>query len=407
VYQGAVRELLVKITSKGGGLSSAVYTLLEPPDPPAGNWPVLADNITIVETSGGLSVANNPHGLAQVGDFLYLIDYEAQKIYILGADELNGLAAGSPHTLVNKPFDVGAAAGLTSDAKGQAIIALNDGTTTYLYALYIDNNAAGTVYGPSILVRLTVDTDSTSPTYGELTYLDQVDVGLNAQEIIPVTETGGNITLLIPAIGGMQQAGTTNLDASVINSVEPFVAAGALSASVLLQGDNPTPTPATYDLRAIAAPSRPDSNGNVYVLTGTYDNDYNQDFRLYKSTVALLLSAGSTYLSDAVAHDLLTEVDYAKGMIGYFWDILYENAAGPDGDRLWFLRGAPILVSRAAAYGARSLYFGTGTAAGQIGGQVINSADLTAETVAQAKAGVSLKRGLRGTAPKIAEEEEK
>jgi hypothetical protein len=367
---------------------------------------VLADNITIVETSGGLSVANNPHGLAQVGNFLYLVDYESRKIYILGADELNGLAAGTPHTLVKTPFDVGAAARLPDDAKGQAIIALNDGTTTYLYALYIDNDSTGTVYGSSILVRLTVDTDSTSSTYGELTYLDQVDVGENAQEIIPVTETGGNITLLIPAIGGMQQAGATNLTDSDISAVAPFAA--TLSASILLTGDSAgLPPPQAYDLRAIAAPSRPDSNGSVYVLTGTYDADYNQDFRLYKSTVAQLLSASGTNLSAAVTRGILTEVDYAKGMIGYFWDILYENAAGPDGDRLWFLRGAPILVSRAAAYGARSLYFGTGTADGQIGGQVINSADLTAETVAQAKAGVSLKRGLRGTAPKIAEEEEK
>jgi hypothetical protein len=405
-YQNSVRELLVKIDSKGGTPSSAVYTLLAPPNPPAEGWQVLANNITLADGSPPSPpapvspVANNPHGLAQVGDFLYLIDYEARKIYILGVNELNDLAAGSTHTLVNNPFDVGAAALLPPDAKGQAIIALAYGGGTYIFALYIDSDPAGQSYGNSILVKLTVSND------GTLAYKDKIEgLGLNAQSIHPVTLSDGTTRLLIPAIGGMQQGGYTNLSESVINSVEPF--ATPLAASVLLQGDNPTPSPATYDFRELAASFRADDNGNVFILTATFDAKYNQNWILYKAKAASLLKLANTSISAAVTSGVLSRVDSGQGDPGYFWDILYENGDGPANDRLWLVKGAPIYVTLADSYGTSAIAFGTGTADGQIGGQVINAVDLTAETVAQAKAGVSLKRGLRGTAPKIAEEEKK
>jgi hypothetical protein len=426
-YNGYVRVLLGKIVTARHPASPSVcyYTLVSPPNPGSAPWNPPAANILATDVAlqypAGTNAATNPHGIAQVGDWLYIVDYDTQKITILGTDELNGVNPPTPpppvvnYTLAKAPFDLGPNGedALPSDAKGQAIIALkgSDGTN-YLFALYIVGNASGTTYSASILVRMTVNAD------GSLTYKDKVNVGLNATEIIPVADTAapGGIRLVIPAIGGYQNNGTTNDTNSNIMSVPAF--ASTLTATVLLTGD-PVASPLTaFDLRAIAAPRPGSSRDTVYILTGSYSATWNQSWNLYETSISRLLSAGGKTISQAIAGNVMSSVDGNANDSGYYWDILYENTPGTANvvDRLWFLRGSPILINAAGSYSsAGGKFFDVGTAADQIGGQNVNSADLIAETLSQAAAGLSLKRSLRGhVAPsvraaiqKAAEEEQK
>jgi hypothetical protein len=358
---------------------------------------------------GNADAATNPYGVAQVGDRLYIVDYDSQKIYTLGVNEINGLADGESYTLTEAPFDLGpgTAAGLSADAKGQAIIALANGSTNYVYALYTVSNKPSVYQAPGVLVRMRVD-----KTTGALTYETKVSVGMNPQEIIPVIPTGGTPTLLIPAVGGIQKDGKTNGTASNIVSVPAFAASWS-SATYLITGDNSPATNPAYDIHAIAAPLRPDNDGVVYILTLEYAANYaGTDWALYQTTVNNLLTRIGTQISQTPG---IARIDSNVGdAAGYFWSILYENGATADNDRLWFFRGAPLLVTPASAYtpppqsGTANRFFPVGNNRGQIGGVEVDWADLTSETLRQAGAGVSLKRGFRSVikAPKAAETEE-
>ena len=136
LYGSDVRALMAEVVTVPPSPSEeARYSLLALPREAGGVWSVLARNI-LLTTDGKTPVATNPHGIAQVGNYLYIIDYDSQLIYQVGTNELNGLADGSVITLAQKPFDVGTTAGLPDDAKGQAIIALKDaGGASFLFAL--------------------------------------------------------------------------------------------------------------------------------------------------------------------------------------------------------------------------------------------------------------------------------
>jgi hypothetical protein len=227
-------------------------------------------------------------------------------------------------------------------------------------------------------------------------------LGLNPQEIVPVTGTDGTVTLLIPEIGGGQRAQSTNGDVSDIQAVEAFVDPDDLTAAKLVTGDAFSTWPATaYDIHAIAASAVPGDDSTVYILTVDYTGDYiGADWKLYKTTVSGLLGAGEANISNA-GFSIADQDNSEDGTFGYFWDILYENAGGA-GDRLWFLMGSPILVTLAGNYvpppqtGTDNRFFDRGTGPGQIGGSNVNSFDLTIETSRQSLAGVSCKRGFRG-----------
>jgi hypothetical protein len=187
----------------------------------------------------------------------------------------------------------------------------------------------------------------------------------------------------------------------------------------------------TYDIRAVSAPDRgtTGNDGLVYILTGYFTSASFSGFkwRLYKITVANLLSLDpEETLSAAAGTDpaLLVAVD--EGELSsptdiepyyysvYFWDILYETADLPQNDRLWFFRGTELLVALANAYTTPTppvppappdnaaaavpesyKLFPVGNSRGDIGGYNVDAADLTIETVRQAEAGVSLKRGAK------------
>jgi hypothetical protein len=383
---------------------ACLYSVITPPATPSAPWtPATAEDV-VLQYPSGTPQARNPHGVADAGNFLYIIDYKSQLITILGKTELDGLTQ-TAKVLNTAPFDVGAAAGLDDDAKGQAIIALSNGGTTYLFALYIINDADGDNYEPSVLVKLSVNAST-----GALTFVSKVALGLNSVEIIPVTvttSTGDEIRLLIPEIGGYQSDENTNGALSTVLSVTPFASAALPPPATLLTGD-PSTTPHTaYDIRAIAAPRPGSGTSTVYLLTASYAENYaGTNWTLYQTSISRLIGAGGITLSAAIAAGILTVVDSdtsTGGSKGYYWDILFENGTVDSSgtivnvDRLWFFRGSPILVTLISAYStSNAANFAAGTGPGTIGGQNINSVDLITETLSQAAAGVSLKRSMGG-----------
>jgi hypothetical protein len=389
LYGSDVRALMANIvTDPPNPSEEARYSLLYLPREAGGVWSVLARNI-LLTTDGSTPVATNPHGIAQVGNDLYIIDYDTQLIYQLGTNELNGLADGTAITLANAPFDVGSAAGLPIYARGQAIIALTQGGTTNLYALYIDSEDQ-TLYEPSVLVKLSVGSG------GALTYVGKVeDLGRNAQEIIPVTDTNG-ITLLIPSIGGAQHYdGTTNGMDSRIEAVPAFT--GTFAATILLTGDETVATPAAGDIHAIAASSR-DNVGPVFILAGYYTDDGEFfTWAIYQTIVARLLNLSGQTISAAVTSGALNLAESQNNDgNGYFWDLFYELGDSAKGDRLWKALGTPVTVTLAANYNDPSaVTYARGMGVGHIGNANMNSADLTSEMIRQVRSGVSFKHGLR------------
>jgi hypothetical protein len=414
-FNGGARMLLAKVaTPVPGEASTDTWTVANVPSPAANDWnPLVATDIVLqYPVVNPAPVATNPYGVAQVGDWLYIIDYDSQKIIPLGVDELDNLPSGATaHVLDNAPFDLGpnGVNQLPTNAMGQAIIALSNGTANYLFALYTVSDDPYTKQDEGILVRLTVGSN------GALTYNAQVVVGINPQGIVPVTPVtpitaskrspGSDETaLLIPAVGGIQKAGATNGASSTISHVYAFDAIWPATADVLVTGNaKPGANPA-YDFHAIAAASRADDNGIVYMLTIDYAANYaGTDWALYSTTVSSLLSKSNTPIASAG----FTLVASGTAPAGYFWDILFENGTAATNDRLWFFQGTPLRVSPALAY-ATNVLFPVGTGTGQIGGQNVDWADLTIETLRQAAAGVSLKRSFRSVikAPKAAEAEE-
>jgi hypothetical protein len=393
-----------------------------------GDWTALGTKVQLVGSGGTTPCANNPHGVAQIGNMLYIIDYDTQMIYLLDGNALNGKTGG---TWGVSAFNIGSAASLPDNARAQALIALPDGNTNYLFALYIRSDPAGDFHEAGILVRVEV----TSPT--TLTYRAQTTVGKNPQMIIPIHPSSpGVTTLLIPAIGGKQQdQGLGNYGESNITKIGAFndpnwnVTPGAGAALAILVSNAaatvPVPSPGdppavvyTLDLQAVAASGDTGNNEIVYILSGIYQGNWtSKKYALWKTTVGHLNTLQPNTLVSAAQ---LTLAD-TNAFTGYFWDIFYENKGGGQVGRLWFLRGSPIIVSEAADYGAGNLVFDRGTGPGTIYGQNVNSVDLTAETARQVQAGVSLRRGLlahkpgiraakaiRATkaAPAVAEEEE-
>lgn len=212
----------------------------------------------------------------------------------------------------------------------------------YLFVLFVDsdedpNNPEQPTYSDSILIRLKVDEND------NISYDDQVNVGMNAVEIIPVSRvptpsgdskadgTDDNYDngtfLLISAMGGPQKGGAANGEDSTISRIPAF-GDWSTGAEIAIFGD------ATGDFRAIAATDRVNGAGVVYILIGYFNSDHYNGFnwKLYKSTVNKMIDATALDLSDAVSDGTLEQVDGdntispdAADPYGiYFWDILYE-----------------------------------------------------------------------------------
>jgi hypothetical protein len=404
-WQGKLRQILVKIQSKGGQPSTCTLRLLAPKA--KGAWKSLSGDVSLIG-SNGLSLLNNPHGMTQWGNVLYFADYETRNIVMLGANELKGMEGD--YTPVNTPYPLGDDALLPTTAKGQAIIAMNH----RLFALFLNTDTEAETHAPGILTRMIITSG------GVPAYEVQTLVGLNPQAIIPVND-GSNTQLLIPAIGGDQAYdGSTNGTASNICVVPALDTTWPSPAQQVVTGDEYTPgkPPLSYDIHGIAAAMR-GLGSMMYILTQVYEDGSDKaSWQIYQCTVGDFLSlikptppSPITTLSGAVQAGRLKVVDQGsitnvtyEGL--YFWDLLYEQypGVGDTGDRLWIAFGTAILVTRAAAgtYGsptstADSAVLQPFALYGYNGGVNINCIDLTIDVVNQTKREVSLKHGMRAS----------
>jgi hypothetical protein len=394
--------LVAKVTTEtAGGPSTCLYDLYGPDAGGGKAWKRLAQDVTLV--SSGDPVLTNPYGVAQAEDLLCMVDFDSRSVYSLGVNELNGLSGD--HDLFFPPLDLSVAPPnsttpiLPLGAKGQSIIALRgpDGVK-YVFAIFIvytGNTVPTMVWSPSILVRMKINDG------GTLQYVDHIELGINAQELIPVASDNNSITFFVTCYGGSQNLdGSTNGNKSMLQKVVVNFTTSNMTATPILTGDTST-SASTYDIRAFAA--RLDGNG-AYLLTGTLDGTpaENQNWTLYKTEVATLLgySAAKALSAAELAGDIVN-VDFGQSDPGNYWDIFIETGLDVTGDRLWFLRGSTIEVTAAEDYGDDKKTFEPGYGSGQLDGINVNSVAFTAETIRQASLGMSLKRGLRGMVPII------
>jgi hypothetical protein len=397
------RILLGKISSikVDPTASQCTYTAVRPTK--TAPWEVKAEDTTL--TPG--PVAGNPYGIAQIDGYLYEVDFESTNLYVFQTGDLENKTPTTPATpIALAPYLPASGA----HSHGVAIIALGN----ILYALYInatDPWAGDPGYTASTLIKVEVNGPS-------LVSAQPVPVGLNAQSIVPITTDLGETYLLVPSIGGPQNYGKSNGVLSDVYRV-PAGSDFTTGAVQILTGVAGGGTPAYYDFRGIAATARAGNDGLVFFLTGIFNNTGTGfNWTLYRSTVGEIADIGSTRTIEnatTVPPIILTRVDGDTLTPGYFWDLLYHDAATDTEDILAFLAGSPILITRAADYSspyttpsvpAKYHYFTRGALAnplnGNIGGQNVNSAALVDALLAAPteEQKMSLKRHLRGTPPK-------
>jgi hypothetical protein len=408
-------------------------TLYSTPKKSTREWIMMSRDIVLVEADGVTEIKFNPSAVAQVGDWLYLIDYDSRRIFILGTNELNGLPDGSKITPKILPFDLTVPADLDEYARGTAIGAAHqrneDGTVTNcLFALYNrPEDDAAEEYNPSVLVRLTINEN------GTLAYDTQTTMGLNTPELNIFKLSNRRKYIVITAIGGKQQGGFTNGSDSCIMSVPAFGTWPEVGRVLITGVDSGAGGVNFYDIHGIAGSPRFDNFGRVIIGTAYFNNEFFTGlvWRLYQTTIALLLNAQSPDpdkfldLKTAVELGVLTELDSGETLSPidgrepygvYFFNVLYE--AGGDGsshkqDRYWIFLGSQLVVTDVYAYGSPTKpgnpykLFPLGYGSEDIGGLNVQSAELIIELVHQVTAGNAGKRSVTALPiPKATKKEE-
>jgi hypothetical protein len=371
-------------------------------------------------------VVGNPSGVAQVGNYLYITDYDTTSVYIVATADLETAASGGYAPVTELPITSGLPekpSGESGDIKihGVSLIALTDKSVspavTKLFALYNGVFEDGThTYNPYVaatVIRLSVDS-STGAVTQDLNA--SVAVGKNTQSLTPVYDGTGAIDLLIPAIGGYQNAGTTNGSDSTLHLVSGIFgaagAAGTLAASIVFTGDGTPPsntgsttgpaisTLGNYDIKSVGA----SDSAIVWVLLVTNDSNYLSWWRLFKTTVTKILGSTGKTLTTAITDGTLTPVDSGFGSPGYYWELLCESSITDPG-RLWFVMGTPVRISAMDNYDDKVL-FDEGTLYAKVPNQPfpesvnIDSADLIGEMIYQYSLGNSIDtRLIKGQKP--------
>jgi hypothetical protein len=380
-------------------------------------------------------VAGNPSGIVQVGDWLYITDYDSVNVYsvAIAALEDPSVADGGVVPVASYLIDDAYLPPLTVERHGVSLIALTDnsGTTppddgeeednsgtgddetedaaasavTKLFALYNGAFEDGThlpnSYVSAKVVRLGFDSN------GNLVAEASVEVGMNTQSLTPVYDEERAVNLLVPAIGGIQQNGNTNGSNSTLHLVSGIF--GTMAASIVFTGDGAPPTEETSgpavstsinsDIKSIGA----SDSAIVWLLLVTNDKNYLSWWRLFKTTVTDILGSNGKTLSEAIADGTLTPMDSGFGSPGYYWELLCESSVTDPG-RLWFVMGTPVRISAMDNYNDRVL-FDEGTLYKAVSGVFpdsvnIDSADLIGEMIYQYKLGNSIDtRLLKGQRP--------
>jgi hypothetical protein len=404
-------------------------TLYSTPKKSAREWVMMSRDIELLESDGETAVRFNPSAVAQVGDRLYLIDYDSRKIYIIGTNELNGLPDGSKITPAMAPFDLSAVPELEDvlfeNARGTAIGAAHEVTSATgdvrncLFALFnMPQDDAAEEYEPSVLVRLNIGDE------GELTYETKTEMGLNTPELNIFKLSNKKRFIVVTALGGMQKGGSTNGIDSCIMSVPAFDNTWPEEGRILITGVNyEGGTVNYYDIHGVAGSPRPDNFGRVIIATAYYNTETYTgiDWRFYETTIALLLNAQSPNPDDflsletAVSLGVIRELDAGQTSTPslksgedpygiYFFNALYEAGGGRGSshkkDRYWLFIGTELIVTNVYAYGSPTRpgnpykRFPLGYGVDDIGGENVQSAELVIELTHQVVAGTASKRSV-------------
>ncbi|MDR3123839.1 MAG: hypothetical protein LBU16_08700 [Treponema sp.] len=352
----AVQAFLFKILSKGGVIpSSCTLRVMEVPSPATANWTDLTGSQTKTDDIrlkyGGNDIFTDPRAITWHGGHLFGVDYDSPLLTILGKTELNGQSGDC--TPLIAPYDLSTLLNGDSEARGQAIATLSN----KLYALYISVNKDATQFNPSKIIRL--DVSGTSLTNGVMSYL-----GRNGQEICFIKDSNGNIWILIPCIGGMQNVDKTNGKNSSIR-ILPVTDEWPEEADTLVTGD---PTDGLEgDIHDLAAFFR-DGSSYVFILLTLYGLDYTAlNYSVYMGkaddVVDLLdpTQQNIPTIMDAVRQNKLIKID--DGSInsptkdepsGLYHPCIFpiQHPTDPEKDLIVFVRGSEIIISRALAYGS-------------------------------------------------------
>ena len=241
----------------------------------------------------------NGHCAASKGDLLIAGDYDQGNLAVI---RMNGDPAYNQIQSYTFPDEL-----KEEDVAYhiEAVAFLDDD----LCVLFNGNQGGGyDNYVQGYVVRYTVNSD------GTLSYKDSVRVGKNS---FSLNLYGGK--LYVPSIGGMQQAGSANEEASVY-----IVSVNALSKK-LVSKKVVLPAGIVGDFRDIAL-----ADDEVYVLTGFYTSDYSKlTGKLYKTPVSNLAA------SSPAAWTEMQDISQA----GYLWGIHAESNT-----RFWFVKGQRIQV---------------------------------------------------------------
>lgn len=266
------------------------YTPTAPPnqiiDPFASSWSPLV--------SPSWSSVANLHAVATKGNFLYATDYDLGKISVVNMS--NSYTQTTSYQFPTDWPSISLPAGASVHGEGLTVVGNN------LYALFTVNpNGGYSVYSDSIVVKFTINQIT-----GALTYANHLAVGKNA-----FTLDQYNNKLYVCALGGMQNAGSSNADTRLdIIDLATFTKTTVTKDSS--KGG---------DFRDITIVD----DNTAYVFLGNYDTYFsNMVGGVYRTSVANLTSPS--------AWTKVNDVNSA----GYLWGIY------ADSNRFWFVKGNQI-----------------------------------------------------------------
>jgi hypothetical protein len=379
--------------------SIGLYTVYDP----SNNWAAVGTAGKRLQYNGD-DVAINPRGVARVGGFLFIIDYDTTNVYQVSIVDLKGNAA-----IINPVAVLDLAAeGLPNAGLSHGVTLLGIGND--LFGLYMaatnpwGTNPNSADYKASSVVKMTYD-----PSLLELTYVNAVEVGKNAFDLVPYTKNSVT-NLFVPCIGTIQQYGYTNADWSRLDAVN---IAGNMSVKTLLTGDGTAPNwpnvanATYYDIRDFAV----NEAGKAFLLLGTYSQYYATYWKLFQADADILLALASpqtlsTFFTGVTPKDHNTG---NTGDNGYYWSTMFENAAQAADSRFWFIKGYASVSDTAIKitdqnYGSpKNILMSDLSGNPQVRLPNIDSASLIAEMTYQASKNVAKSFAMRGyQAPQVA-----
>jgi hypothetical protein len=403
--------LLCKVaTDFGTGTSTSRYYVCQPTisgTPLDIAWQVVAggtNGFTLVFTdSEGTNIpcAGNPHGVAQAGASLGIIEYDSpEDVTSLYTVAISALLAGTSgetvtvtRTIIDSDFlpqDPGVEEGEEFKVHGNGLIVLTDPSAsssgTFFFAQFNGAVEDEETHMPISYVESTVVRITTAATPAVQT---SVAAGKNAMGMVPLPiaasgTTSASLALAVPCLGGLYQYGTTNGTDSILFRINNIFASMTATAAIIGVAGG-VPASGTRDIKSVAF----SDDGLVgYLLCLTYDANYKPCWKIYQTTAAKILAASNVSIgTPGNVLTFLTGQDAAKGND---WELLYENAADPANGRLWFVQGTTIQVSQGNNYGNKHILEKLYNDDDPVVDGYVNSADLIREMIYQYEKGQSI-----------------